>query len=628
MDVEREANSQPPATDLPAGLRVLRNAPTALSTLAIHLARNPWQAAWACGRLLPRPALTAAADLAGTTALGIVLTAASGRRDAASCLLAVRVGTTRGRARERALAAGAATGLGTGVGTGVGTGLGASGDEQPTVRTAYVLETRGHLLEARALLEGHSGPLVRRHRRWLDGQTAVLRGSALEPLKAPWPARSRVSQRTSVLHVVTNALPDVQAGYTIRTHGILTAQQASGHRVAAMTPPGHPVTRGRIAAQDRVTRDGVDYLRSLRPAVDVTPGAPDRSLVAHAEAVALQATAVGAEVIHAHSNHLNAQAALIAGRRLDLPVVYEVRGLLEETWRSRGGDPTSDYYHWTRATETRCMELASAVVTLSEGMRDEIVGRGIEPRRVHVVGNCVDERLVTETPDGASARRDLGIPLDAVVVGTVSTLNAYEGIDQLVAAAALVDDPGVVVLVVGDGPELDRLRTAADRLQDRGVRTRVLLTGRLPRDGALAAQAAIDIFCVPRRPTSVTALVPPLKPVEAMALGRPVVASDLPPLAELLVAAAGDPGSARAQSAPRGVLVPVGDLAALAATIVDLAGDPSGREALGRAGRAHVAARRTWAAAARTYADIYASLDEGPAAGATPAEHRAVRLAS
>ncbi|WP_404389319.1 glycosyltransferase family 4 protein [Humibacillus xanthopallidus] len=584
---------------------MLRNTPTALSTVMVHLARNPWQAAWVCGRLLPRAVLSPAADLAGATPLGIVLTAAAGRRDAARGLLALRVTTTTGRARERALAAGAATGLGT------------QDAESAASHTAYVLESRGHLLRARASLAGRRGPLVRRHRRWLDGQAAVLGGAAIEPLSAPRPRRA-TSSKAAVLHVVTNALPDVQAGYTIRTHGILTAQHAAGQRVAAVTPPGCPVTQGRLAAGESATRDGISYLRSLRPHVTVSPGAPDRTLMGHADSVAMQATARGAEVIHAHSNHLNAQAALIAGRRLDLPVVYEVRGLLEETWRSRGGDPTSDFYRWTRETETRCMQLASAVVTLSTAMHDEVVARGIDAHRVHVVGNCVDDSLLAATPDGATARRDLGIPADAVVVGTVSTLNAYEGIDLLVDAAGLIDDARVVVLVVGDGPERDTLTRAAERLHHMGIRTSVMVTGRLPRAAALAAQAAIDIFCVPRRDTPVTALVPPLKPVEAMALGRPVVASDLPPLAELLAAEAGGgacagTGGGPGTGDPRGVLVPAGDLEALAATIVDLTNDPRRRESLGRAGRAHVASHRTWSAAARAYDDIYTSLDVGPA---------------
>ncbi len=414
-----------------------------------------------------------------------------------------------------------------------------------------------------------------------------------------------------MLHVVTNALPDVQAGYTIRTHGILRAQTAAGRRVAAVTPPGYPVAQGRLGASAVATLDGIRYLRSLPPRVATEPGAPDRALVAHVEAVVEAAVELGAEVLHAHSNHVNAQAAIVAGRRLGIPVVYEVRGLLEETWRSRGGDPTSEFYRWTRATETRCLELCSAVVTLSRPLRDEIVGRGIDPARVHVVPNGVDDDLLTTRPDGDGLRHRLGIHPDAVVVGTVSTLNRYEGIDLLVAAAGLLDDPRVVVLVVGDGPELHALQHAADRLRADGVRTRVVLTGRLPRTEALAAQAAIDVFCVPRRDSRVTRLVAPLKPVEAMALGRPVVASDLPPLAELLGAGTGTASGAPAR---RGLLVPADDLTALAAALARLVDEPTLRESLGSAGREHVRAHRTWGVAAQTYAGVYASLTAAPPA--------------
>ncbi|MCU1537990.1 MAG: glycosyl transferase group 1 [Humibacillus sp.] len=556
--------------------------------------------------MVPRAALSPAAELAGASALGVVLTAAAGRRAEADALLTLRTGTATGRSRRRALAAGAAAGLGT------------QAVLDDSDETAYVLQTRGHLLRARDEIAHHRGPLAARHRRWLDGHAAVLRGVALEPLThGPSSPASACTGRGPVLHVVTNALPDVQAGYTIRTHGILRAQAAAGRPVAAVTPPGYPVAQGRLAAGETATLDGIRYLRSLPPRVTADPAAPDRALVAHVESVVQRAVELRAEVLHAHSNHVNAQAALIAGRRLDVPVVYEVRGLLEETWRARGGDPTSEFYRWTRATETRCLELASAVVTLSRPLREEIVARGIDPSRVHVVPNGVDDDLLTTRPDGDALRRRLGIDPDAVVIGTVSTLNRYEGIDLLVASAAVLDDPRLVVLVVGDGPELHTLQQAADRLRADVVRTRVVLTARLSRTDALAAQAGIDVFCVPRRDTRVTRLVAPLKPVEAMALGRPVVASDLPPLSELLGLAPTDTGPSThtgpfAGPAPRGVLVAPGNLAALAAALGALADEPARRVALGEAGRAHVRAHRTWGAAAQTYAGIYASLTQSP----------------
>jgi glycosyltransferase involved in cell wall biosynthesis len=210
----------------------------------------------------------------------------------------------------------------------------------------------------------------------------------------------------------------------------------------------------------------------------------------------------------------------------------------------------------------------------------------------------VPDAHLTDAVRGDGVRAGLGIGPDAVVVGTVTTLNDYEGVDVLLEAAALLDDPRVVVLVVGDGPARDRLAAHANRLSVRGTRTRVILTGRVPHARSRDHHAAIDVFCLPRRSTAVTALVPPLKPVEAMALARPVVASDLPPLRELV-------------GPNRGLLVPAGDASALADALDLLAGDPGLRARLGRAARDHVASERTWSAAARTYQHIYDSVCEG-----------------
>ncbi|MCR6712321.1 MAG: glycosyltransferase [Demequina sp.] len=122
----------------------------------------------------------------------------------------------------------------------------------------------------------------------------------------------------------------------------------------------------------RVTVDGVVYERRLprrgqQGRVDVA---------ATAEAARLVETASDARVLHAHSHHVNGTVAQVAAKALGLPMVYEVRGFLEETWVARGGDPEAEFVRLARAAETRVMLAADHVVTLSEGMRDEVVRRG------------------------------------------------------------------------------------------------------------------------------------------------------------------------------------------------------------------------------------------------------------
>jgi glycosyltransferase involved in cell wall biosynthesis len=267
-----------------------------------------------------------------------------------------------------------------------------------------------------------------------------------------------------------------------------------------------------------------------------------------------------------------------------------VRGLLEETWLSRTSDPAaadSDFYRLTRAAESDVMRAADAVVTLSAALRDEIAGRGVPAERIHVVPNGVDDAWLE--PTEPAVRRAENV----LRVGIGGTLNAYEGVHVLVDAVALLRAQGTEVrlLVVGDGPARSDLEK---QVGERGIADVTTFTGVLPRTSVIAAYRDLDVFCLPRLDLPVTRLVPPLKPLEAMALGVPVVASDLPPLREIV-------------GADRGVLVAPADPAALAAGIQRLARGEVRRE-LGDSAHAWVAATRTWPTAAATYQHIYASI--------------------
>ncbi|GAB3882031.1 hypothetical protein GCM10027612_11990 [Microbispora bryophytorum subsp. camponoti] len=208
----------------------------------------------------------------------------------------------------------------------------------------------------------------------------------------------------------------------------------------------------------------------------------------------------------------------------------------------------------------------------------------------------MDDSLLTADYDGEAFRDRFGIGRDEIVVGSVSSIVGYEGFATLLNAAALLRDTGspVKVLLVGDGAERPALLEQVERL---GLKE-AILPGRVGPDEALQAQAAIDIFVCPREDLRVCRLVTPLKPVEAMALGKPVVLSDLPALSELV----GGEGA--------GLLVPPGDPAALAEGIAALRDDPERRRLMGEAGKAEVAAHRTWSSLARTYQGIYQSLTE------------------
>jgi len=399
-----------------------------------------------------------------------------------------------------------------------------------------------------------------------------------------------------VLHMVTNALPYTQAGYTVRTHRIVTAQKAAGLDPHVVTSWGWPMLQGHTDVEPFEEIDGIPYHRLL-PHGEFPRNSYGR-LLRGAEDVTALVRELRPRVLHAATDHRNGNVAMAVRQRTDTPFVYEVRGFLEETWASR--DPRrvgTDRHRMQRECEAHIMRSADAVVTLAETMAAEIVERGVPRERIFLAPNAVDDSLLTAEYDGPAFRRAFGIADDEVVVGSVSSIVGYEGFGTLLDAAAVLRDRGVPirVLLVGDGAERENLLAQVKRL---GLGDLAILPGRVGPEEALQAQAALDIFVCPRLDLRVTRLVTPLKPVEAMALGKPVVLSDLPALAELL-------GGSEA-----GLLVRPGDPEALADAIAELRDDPKRRAAMGEAGRAEVAAKRTWSRIAETYREVYRFVTE------------------
>jgi glycosyltransferase involved in cell wall biosynthesis len=292
--------------------------------------------------------------------------------------------------------------------------------------------------------------------------------------------------------------------------------------------------------------------------------------------------------------------ALALGERLGLPVVYEVRGFLEESWRSHFGSSVedSDRYRLSRAVETSCMRRATGVVTLSETMRSEIISRGgIDPKHVVVIPNGVDLEQFEPGPRDEALAADLGIRPDETVVGYVSTFNHYEGIHHLIAAVGQLRRRGraVRLLLVGDGDERSNLEALAAEeglLAGAGA----IFTGRVPYVSIGRYYRTMDIFVVPRTNDRVAQLVTPLKPYEAMAMEKAVVVSGVAALREVV------------HDGQTGLVFPPDDATALADVIDSLVDDPRQRRDLGLAARDWVAANRTWAENGRRYLEFYQRL--------------------
>jgi len=567
-----------------------RPSPRALSLAASiawrHVTGDPVRAVLLAGRILPGPArpwLRFAGPYGRAAALW-----GAGERDAALAVVGAsprRLAAFSLAVDAPALAASAVADL-------------ARDDRARPVLAARLAWREGRLTEGIDALDGAPGARARRLRDTLTAERAVFDGATLRMPSGTTRKARAVPGR--ILHLVTDALPVTSAGYTIRTHEIVLAQRVAGLDPHVVTRCGYPVTQGRIDGRRLVLVDGIPYHRLL-PALmpggsnPVDPRNADRGL-ALAAGLTEQ---IRPAVLQAASNFANARVALALRERYGLPVVYEVRGFWEDTWLSRNPDAaqlaSSELYLKYRALETRCMLAADLVVTLGEAMREEIVARGVPAANVVVVPNAVAPEFLGPLPEASALRRELGIEPREYVVGTVSTLTAYEGIGTLLEATGQLRDRGVPVraLIVGDGPERAALQRQATA---RGLDRAAIFTGRVPAVKVREFHALLDIFVVPRTPDRVCQLVTPLKPVEAMASGLCVVTSEVKALTEIV------------KHEVTGALTVPQDPVSLADRLEYLLYSPDIRRKLGDNAREWVATDRTWAHNAARYQDAYARL--------------------
>ena len=392
-----------------------------------------------------------------------------------------------------------------------------------------------------------------------------------------------------IVHVFDHSLP-LHSGYTFRSRALLEGQRALGWHTAHVTAPKHSADG---PPDEQV--DGLLFHRSARPgglAARVPVAREAAEIAATARRLDAVARDVRPDVIQAHSPVLNAIAAHRVARAHGLPWVYEVRAFWEDAavahGTARAGGPR---YRLSRAAESWALKRATGVTTICEGLRRDIVARGIAADRVAVVANAVDaDHFQPLEPDPALAR-ELGLD-GRVVLGFLGSFYDYEGLDLLLDALPLLRRrrPEAALLLVGGGPEDERLRAQAARL---GLDDHVVFTGRVPHDVVARYYALVDLLVFPRKSMRLTELVTPLKPLEAMAQRKLVLASRVGGHKELV------------QDGETGWLFDPDDPAALADAVDRALEQRDQWPRILDAGRAYVERERTWAHSVAAYPELF-----------------------
>ena len=423
-----------------------------------------------------------------------------------------------------------------------------------------------------------------------------------------------------ILHVLDHSLP-LHSGYAFRTAAILREQRVLGYETFHLTTPRHRAAatsawtpRDATAASE--TAEGLSFFRTAFTAGwrSRFPGVGPYLDEMHATTARLTELVdrVRPDVLHAHSPVLTAIPALRAGRRAGIPVVYEVRALWEDGAVDHGTThPGSLRYAATRALETFVLKRASHVTTICQGLAREIASRGIARERITVIPNAVDTNAFPFDP---VRDRELTKRLDlqgSVVLGFIGSFYGYEGLELLVEAFAKLcaQRSDVRLLFVGGGPREEAVRARAAEL---GISDRVRFAGRVNHDDVPRYYSIVDLLVYPRMPVRVTELVTPLKPLEAMAQGRLLVASDVGGQRELV------------RDGETGFLFRAGSVDALVDKLVRVLATRDDWVRIRAQARRFVETERTWKSSVARYRAVYdAAL--GPGATAVRQNAAAIR---
>lgn len=394
-----------------------------------------------------------------------------------------------------------------------------------------------------------------------------------------------------VCYVLHYSLPYTSNGYATRSHGVARGMQQAGLDVICLTRPGYPLDIKSFSdpLPDEDCIDGVHYRRLFHPVRNNNQPILEYCLPA-AQVFEEQFRLLQPTCVMAASNSINALPALIAARRLGIRFVYEVRGFWEITRMSRDDNfGESASYDIMSMLEGLVANNADWVFTLTNPMIDRLVSLGVDADKISLLPNSCDVERFTPRPRDQVLAQRLQIPEDVSVIGYVGGFVDYEGLDDLAAACGILkcNGLGFRLLLVGNenasGTEQGPITTEIRRLAHlHHFEDWLIMPGRVPYDEVEQYYSLIDIAPFPRKPWPVCEIVSPLKPLEALAMGKAVIVSSVAALREIII------------DHVTGLHFSKGNVTCLAEKLAALIGQETLRKEMAYAGKNWVIQERTW----------------------------------
>lgn len=396
-----------------------------------------------------------------------------------------------------------------------------------------------------------------------------------------------------VLHVLEYSRPNI-SGYSLRSDAIIRYQREVGISTSQLTSQRYQDFE---TLEENV--DGVIYQRTEQSNSFLSK-IPFINYLLHinhlAKRIEKAVLADKPDVIQTHSPMFNALAAIKVGKKYNIPVTYEVRALWEDAAVDTGKTTEGSFkYRTIKAIEQRAFEKVDAISCICQGLKADIIKRGIPEGKLFVTPNAVD---INNFKPSYHRDKELEQSLNLLgkkVVAFVGTFFKYEGLSYAIEAMKTIaktrDD--IHLLLVGAGNEFENLKQQVD---DANLNEWVTFVGRVPFDQVSRYYSLADVMVFPRESIRLTELVTPLKPLESMAQFKPVIASDIGGHRELII------------DGETGFLFPADDAKALASKITATIDNKELLTKVSDAGLQYVQNERNWLNTAKQYLPVYQKL--------------------
>jgi glycosyltransferase involved in cell wall biosynthesis len=349
----------------------------------------------------------------------------------------------------------------------------------------------------------------------------------------------QTTEKTTILYLLYSSIEYENYGYTIRTHYLLKNINDAKYNVYGVTRYGYPFDREQGYSDgvpgERYVEDNVEYIKLL----DKTDNFNTNNIIDYIKKYILSVIKLALEnnavILHAATNYWNGIAALYAAKYLKIKSIYEVRVLWEDTSTvSKPELKGSDLLKMIQVQEKKIFDEADKIITINNSLKDRLIINGVDGDKIEVVYNGVDTN--TFSPN-SSSRENLrvkhNIQNEDIVIGYIGTLSNYEGLNYILECMKQLIEESYQIkfLVIGDGPYKNDMMNLITQYK---LENEVICLNKMKHSKVFEYYNMIDIIIYPKKKCDLCNSTSGNKILEAMSMGKPIIASELEAFKEII----------------------------------------------------------------------------------------------